>query len=264
MKALVSVAEVAELGDDFEIDGLTIDERYLGYSLNEWDDYAIEEAVTLSEADVVDEVVVVTIGPERSEQTIREALAKGADRAIRIWDDAVANVDALMPEMKTRILASVVEAEEPDIVFTGVQSDDDAWGATGVALAEEIDFGWAAVVTELDLEPDDGVAHVRRELEGGLEEVTAVELPAVITIQTGINQPRYASLRGIRQAQQKELAVKSLDDLGLNESVLDSELALTELYEPETESETTIWDGEPDETAAELASFLRETEVIES
>lgn len=264
MKALVSIAEVAELGDDFQIDGLTIDERYLGYSLNEWDDYAIEEAVTLSEADVVDEVVVVTIGPERSEQTVREALAKGADRAIRIWDDAVANVDALMPEMKTRILASVVEAEEPDIVFTGVQSDDDAWGATGVALAEEIDFGWAAVVTELDLDPDDGVAHVHRELEGGLEEITTVELPAVITIQTGINQPRYASLRGIRQAQQKELAVKSLDDLGLDESVLDSELALTELYEPETESETTLWDGEPDETAAELATFLREAEVIES
>jgi electron transfer flavoprotein beta subunit len=279
MKVLVTVKEVAEVADDFEIAGDRVDETYLDYDLNEWDDYAVEEAVQIQEDGVADEVVTVTIGPERSEETIRMALAKGADRAIRVWDDALADADLLDVEAKADILAAVVEQEDPDLVLTGVQANDDSFGATGVALADEIDYGWAAVVNALDLDvaeqgsagsqtqsgdADAGVAGVRRELEGGVEEVTDVDLPAVLTIQTGINEPRYASLRGIRQAQSKEIAETSLDDLGLDASAADSDLVVTSMYEPETESDATYFDGDAGEQASQLADLLREKGVVEA
>jgi electron transfer flavoprotein beta subunit len=264
MKILVTVKEVAEVGDAFEISGTEIDEQHLEYDLNEWDDYAIEEAVQISEdADDV-EVVTATIGPERSEETIRMALAKGADRAVRIWDDALADEGFLDVDTAAELLSAVVEEEEPDLVLTGVQSADVSFGATGVALAERIGYQWAAVVNDMGLDLDAGVASVRRELEGGVEELTDVELPAVLTIQTGINEPRYASLRGIRQAQSKELAVKSRDDLGLSESAVESSLALTSMYEPDSEGEATLWEGSPEETAGELADFLRDKGVVDT
>ncbi|WP_433628738.1 electron transfer flavoprotein subunit beta/FixA family protein [Halomicrococcus sp. NG-SE-24] len=263
MKVLVTVKEVAELADDFEIEGTEVADRYLEYDLNEWDDYAVEEGVQLSEEGVADEVVAVTIGPERSEETIRMALAKGADRAVRIWDDSLEQTDLIDVETKADIFAAVVEEEDPDLVLTGVQAGDDAFGATGVALADSIDYEWAAVVNSLDLDADEGVAHVHRELEGGVEELTDVELPAVLTIQTGINEPRYASLRGIRQAQSKEIAPKSLDDLGLDGEAVESDLALTAMYEPESESDAQIFEGSAEETAGKLADILREKGVAE-
>jgi electron transfer flavoprotein beta subunit len=263
MKILVTVTEVAEVEDEFEFSGLDVDERYLEYDLNEWDDYAVEEAVQVGEADDDVEVVTATIGPERSEETIRMALAKGADRAIRVWDDTLEAADFLDVSAKADILASVVEAEEPDLVLSGVQSDDDSFGATGVAIAERVGYEWAAVVNQLDLDADAGVAAVERELEGGVQELTDVELPAVLTIQTGINEPRYASLRGIRQAQRKPLDVQGLDDLGLDAGVAETPVERTDMYEPESESDVAVWEGSPEETAADLADFLRDEGVVE-
>jgi len=259
MKVLVTVAEVAEADDEFEIDGLTIDDRYLTFDLNEWDNYALEEAIQLREALGEVEVVSVTIGPERAEETIRQGLAKGADRAIRVWDDELAALDLLDSGTKASLLAGVAREEEPDLILSGVQSADGAFGATGVALAAELGYQWAAVVNQLDLDADDGVASVHRELEGGVEELTDVELPAVLTIQTGINEPRYASLRGIRQAQTKPLDVKTPEELGveLGEPVL----SLTSLAEPETESDVTYFEGGADESATQLAELLRERGV---
>jgi len=262
MKVLVTVKEVAELEDDFELSGTEVSETYLEYDLNEWDDYAIEEAVQLQENDVANEVVAVSIGPERSEETIRMALAKGADRAIRVWDDDVAGQELLDVGAKTRILSAVVEQEDPDLVLSGVQADDDSFGATGVSLADEIGFEWAAVVNDLDLDADAGVASVHRELEGGVEELTDVELPAVLTIQTGINEPRYASLRGIRQAQRKEIAHQTLADLGLEAADADGELDLTDMYEPETESDATYFEGSAEDSAGQLADLLRDAGVV--
>ena len=260
MKVLVTVKEVAEVEDEFEIDGLEIDSRYLDYDLNEWDDYAVEEAVQISEANDDVEVVTVTIGPERSEETIRMALAKGADRALRVWDDDIEAAQFLDVNAKAELLSAVVEEENPDLVLTGVQSGDDAYGGTGVALAERVGYEWAAVVNALDLDEE---AHVHRELEGGIEELTDVELPAVLTIQTGINEPRYASLRGIRQAQRKELDVRGLSDLGFDADVLETPVERTSMYEPESESDATIWEGSAEETAGELAAFLRDKGVVE-
>ncbi|WP_178918275.1 electron transfer flavoprotein subunit beta/FixA family protein [Natronomonas gomsonensis] len=263
MKILVTVKEVAEVDDEFQISGLDIDEGSLEYDLNEWDDYAVEEAVQISEENDDVEVVTVTIGPERAEETVRMALAKGADRALRVWDDSLENAQFLDVESKADILAAVVEEEDPDFVLTGVQAGDDANGATGVALADRIGFEWAAVVNALDLDIEGGVASVHRELEGGIEELTDVELPSVLTIQTGINEPRYASLRGIRQAQRKPLDVHTLDDLGLDDSVVESPVERTSMYEPESEGDATLWEGSAEETAGELATFLRDKGVVE-
>lgn len=262
MKVLVAVKEVVEVGDDFEIDGIEIADQYREYDLNEWDDYAVEEAVQLKESGEDVEVVSVTIGPERSEETIRMALAKGVDRAVRVWDESIADQAVLDIAAKTRILAAVAEEESPDLVLSGVQAGDDSFGATGVSLANAIGFQWAAVVNAIEIEDDQ--ANLHRELEGGVEELTEVALPAVFTIQTGINEPRYASLRGIRQAQQKEIAHKTLDDLGLAASDVESALRLTAMYEPETESEAQYFEGDAGEQAAQLAALLRDHGVAES
>lgn len=263
MKILVTVKEVATVEDEFETEGTEIADQSLGADLNEWDDYAIEEAVQLQEDGIADEVVTVTIGPGNCEQTIRQALAKGADRAVRVWDNALDGVDLLDVGAKTEILSAVVEAENPDLVLSGVQAGDDSFGATGVSVANNLGYQWGAVVNHLEHDLTDGVATLRRELEGGVEELTEIELPAVMTIQTGINEPRYASLRGIRQAQCKELDVQNLGDIGVDESAIESDLELTDMYEPESESDVTVWEGSADETAAALGDLLRDEGVAQ-
>ncbi|WP_096391826.1 electron transfer flavoprotein subunit beta/FixA family protein [Halopenitus persicus] len=263
MKALVAVKEVMLVEDEFEIEGVEIAEQHLSADLNEWDGYAIEEAVELQEDGIVDEVVTVTIGPEECEQTIRQALAKGADRSIRIWDDTLEGADLIDVDAKTEILSAVIEEENPDLVLTGVQAGDDSFAATGVSVAENLGFQWGAVVNHLEHDFEDGLASVHRELEGGIEELTDLELPAVLTIQTGINEPRYASLRGIRQAQRKELDVKTLSDIGVDESRIATEFELTDMYEPESKSDTTIWEGNAGETSSKLGELLRDKGVAQ-
>lgn len=263
MKVLVAVKEVTEVEENFTIEGTDIADQYREYDLNEWDDYAIEEAVQISETKDDVEVVSVTIGRERTEETIRMGLAKGVDRAVRVWDDAIEETEFLDVGAKAAILGAVAEAEEPDLILTGVQADDDSFGATGVALAEEIGFQWAAVTVNLEL-GDESTAAVHRELEGGVEELVDVELPAVFTIQTGINEPRYASLRGIRQAQSKEIKHQTLDDIGVDAGVLEGALSLTDMYEPETEGDTQYIEGDAGEQAVSLAEILRDHGVGEA
>lgn len=261
MKVLVTISEVADVDDEFEIDSLEIDSRYLTYDLNEWDNYALEEAVQLAETHEDVEVVTVTIGPERAEETIRQALAKGADRAVRVWDDVLSEASVLDPLTKARVLAAVVEDEAPDLVLTGVQTGDDSFGATGVALAAAVDYAWGAVVTDLELAPGDETASIHSELEGGIEELAKVDIPAVLTIQTGINEPRYASLRGIRQAQSDPLEAKDLSTIGITTEDLPLPLKLTDLAEPESESDVELFEGGAEETAGQLADLLRDAGV---
>lgn len=264
MRILVTAKETAIVEDEFTISANQIDDQYLTFDLNEWDNYAIEEAVQIQEdADGEVEVVAVTIGPKQSEETIRQALAKGADRAVRVWDDGLAAADLLDVETKAGLLAAVAEQEDPDLVLTGVQSGDDLWRATGVALARELGYQWAAVVNQLDLDAELKMAHVHRELEGGIEEVTDVALPAVMTIQSGINDPRYASLRGIRSAQSKPLDVQTREDLGFDGD-LDGALTLRGLAEPESESDAEFFEGDADEQAAQLADLLDNEGVVEA
>ncbi len=211
MKIVVAVKQVAALGDEVEFtdDERDVDPDYLDYALNEWDTYATEEALRLCEADGDGdgEVVVVSVGPEDAEEAMRRCLAMGADRGIRVDFD-----DQLDPIQVARALAEVVRAESPDLVFTGVQSADAVQAATGTALAELLDLPRVAVVTKIEL--GDGKATVNRELEGGVVDVIEVDTPALFTIQTGINEPRYATLRAIKQAEEKEIDVRQSGDLG--------------------------------------------------
>jgi electron transfer flavoprotein beta subunit len=209
VKVVVCVKQVAVLGDEVEFtdDERDVDPDYLDYALNEWDTYATEEALRLSEAAGDGEVVVVSVGPEDAEEAMRRCLAMGAHRGIRVDTD-----DRLDPIQVARALAEVVRAESPDLVFAGVQSADSVQAATGTALAELLDLPRVAVVTKIELE--DGKATVNRELEGGLLDVVEVDTPALFTIQTGINEPRYATLRAIKQAEEKEIDVRQPGDLG--------------------------------------------------
>jgi len=214
MKILVTVKEVAEPDDDFAIEDTDIAASDLEYDLNEWDDYAIEAAVQLAEAGIADEVVTVTIGPERAEETIEWRSRRGRPRRA-----------GLGRRFRGRVRRRGRESHDIRSGRRRGGARSHSWRrtgcryrirATGVALAERIGFEHAAVVNDLEVDADAGVAHVHRELEGGIEELTDVDLPAVLTVQTGLNEPRYASLRGIRQAQRKEIDAKDLADLGLS------------------------------------------------
>jgi electron transfer flavoprotein beta subunit len=209
VKVVVAVKQVAVLGDEVEFtdDERDVDPDYLDYALNEWDTYATEEALRLREGNGDGEVVVVSVGPEDVEEAMRRCLAMGADRGIRIDSE-----ERLDPIQVAQALAEVVRVESPDLVFTGVQSADAVQAATGTALAELLDLPRVAVVTKIEL--GEGKATVNRELEGGLLDVVEVDTPALFTIQTGINEPRYATLRAIKQAEEKEIDVRQPGDLG--------------------------------------------------
>ena len=208
MKIVVCVKQVAVLGDEVEFtaDGHDVDPDYLDFALNEWDSYATEEALRIREelGGEGDEVVVVSVGDLQVEDTMRRCLAMGADRAIRV--DYPRSAD---PITVAQLLAPVAQRESPDLVFCGVQSSDAVQAATGTALAELLGLPRVAVVTRIEWDPSAGRAAVKRELEGGLLDLMEVDTPALLTIQTGINQPRYANLRAIKQAEQEEIEVVS-------------------------------------------------------
>jgi electron transfer flavoprotein beta subunit len=210
MKIVVCVKQVGVLGDEVEFteDERDVDPGYLDYALNEWDTFATEEALELIERSGGDgEVVVVSVGDEDAEDAMRRALAMGADRGIRVEVE-----EPLDPISTARALASVIEKESPELVLCGVQSSDSVQAATGGALAALLKLPSVAVVTKVSL--DEVTATVHRELEGGLVDVVEVDTPCLLTIQTGINAPRYATLRAIKQAEQKEIEVREPADLG--------------------------------------------------
>lgn len=214
MKVAVTVKAVATIDEEFELlaDGSGIDPADLEFVLNEWDDFALEAALQLREQTGDGEVLVLTVGDEDSEEVLLACLAKGADRAVRIWDDDLAGAD---PLLVARALASALEREDADLVLCGVQSSDSVNGATGAALSAYLDLPRVAVVRALDYDAAAGAFTVERELEGGTVELLRIHTPALVTIQTGINQPRYANLRAIKQARDKPMEVHGLADLGL-------------------------------------------------
>jgi electron transfer flavoprotein beta subunit len=215
MKILVAVKQVAALDEDFTIreDGRDVDADFLIRDLNEWDDFSLEEAVKIKEAASEPvEVIALSVGPEEVDESLRKCLAKGADRAIRVWDAAIEGSD---PIAIARVLAAVAKREAPAMLFAGVQSSDQAFASTGIATAAFLDWPHAAVVSQLTYAPGAKGAIFRRELEGGLLQEVEIRCPAVLTIQLGINTPRYASLRSIKQAAAKPIEVLSLTELGL-------------------------------------------------
>jgi len=226
----------------------------LAYVINEWDNYAVEEAVLLKEK-CGGEVVAVTVGTEEDEEVLRRALAMGADRAIRI-DPGNVTLDSVVI---SRILSAVIGGLKCDLVLTGVQSDDVNNGAVGIMLAERLGLAHAAVVT--GVEPEGDEATVRVELEGGTDEVSKIKLPALLSIQTGINEPRYVSIMGIRKAAKKELRVVKVDELGLSAEDLLPWTRIEELFLPPETEGAEIIEGDPATVAETILRILKEKGV---
>ena len=256
MKTFVCIKRVPDTSEaEVKVDatGKDVDNSRFSFDINDADNYAVEEAVLIKEAKG-GTVQVVCLGPQDADVMIRMALAKGGDSAIRIDDP---RINVLDPLKVAKVLAAVVKGQEFDLVLTGCMANDDGNMAVGVAMAEELGVPHAAMVKKLEVE--DGKVKAHRELEGGISEVVEIDLPAVITIQTGINEPRYAPIRGIRQAQKKELKVLKLEDLGLAESDVNADSSLVELqklYIPEVVSRAEIIEGEPEERAEIMATKL--------
>ena len=235
-----------------------IRESDIGFETNEPDGFALEEALQLKEKHG-GEVVAISMGPERAKQTIKEALAKGADRGIHIADAEFYRLD---PLASARSLAAAIEKENFDLILTGLQSDDQGFGQTGVLLAEILGRPHATIIMSIEVngsEMSPGMK-LKRELEAGWFQHVEVPLPAVLTIQSGINKPRYASLKGIMAAKKKEIVTIDRKSLGVADAPTQR---VERIYVPQKTKKTEFLTGSAKEVAAKLIEKLKhEARVI--
>src|SRR3984885_8343130 len=229
-------------------DGVWIRETDIGFEMNEPDSFALEEALRLKEKHG-GEVVALSMGPERSKQTIKEALAKGADRGIYVADDKFYLLD---PLGSAKSLAAARRKETFDLILTGLQSDDQGFGQTGVLLAELLGLPHATIIMQIEVQGTR--LRLKRELEAGWFQWVELPLPAVLSIQSGINKVRYASLKGIMAAKKKEIAVISRESLGVAQEPTER---VERIYVPQKTKKTEFIDGSPKEAAAKLLEKLR-------
>jgi len=237
-------------------DARWIEEEDLPFKINESDEYALEEALTLAEA-TGGEVVVFSLGPDRVKEALRKALALGAARAVHLADEAFDGGDALATG---RALAAALAQEEIDLVLTGSQSDDVGYAGTGSVIAGHLGWPHAWLVMGVELEGEGASAKVTREMESGMNEIFRVALPAVLEIQAGINHPRYASLKGIMQAKKKPIEEKSAADLGLAADAVGaagSRLEIVSVAFPESGEGAELIDAPPEEAAKLLVEKLQ-------
>ena len=220
----------------------------LSFEMNEPDSYALEEGLRLKEKHG-GTVVAITAGPARAASTIREALAKGADRGIHIEDDRYAEADA---HATAQALAAAIRRESHDLVLTGLQSDDAGFGQTGVILAELLGLPHATIIMEIDA--SEGRLRCKRELEAGWFQTVTLPQPALLTIQSGINKVRYATLMGIKRARRKPYQRYSPHDLGIEVPV---QQRIRRLYQPQQAKQTEFLEGSAQDVAQHLLSKLR-------
>lgn len=256
MRVLVPVKWVARLEGEPELDGqrLLVADA-LEWELNEWDAYSLEAALQLVEEAGGGEVVVATVGEERAEEALLACLARGADRAVRVWDPTLEGADTLAV---AEVLSALAGREEPDLILAGVQSSDAANASTGVALAGLLELPRVAVVKAIEREGEDKLL-VRRDIGGGGTETLRVPLPALLTVQAGINEPRHANLRAIKRAREKPLEALGLTELGLGtERVLAAAGSQTvALGLPDEADGASMLDGSPSEIAGRIAEIVR-------
>jgi len=248
MKILVAIKQVPERDAQIRVaaDGKWIDESDLSYTINEPDAYALEEALQLKEKNG-GEVVVVSAGPERVTSTLREDLAKGADRAIHIEADDLGSRDTLGV---AQILADAMKAEAPDLILTGLQSDDLGLGQTGVVLAELLGIPHATIIMQVEV-VGSGLK-VKQELEDGWFQHVEMPLPALLTIQSGGNKLRYATLMGIKKAKTKETKTVQATAAATGPA-----LVLDRVYLPEKQKKTEMLTGTAAEVAAKIVEKLK-------
>ena len=253
MKIIVAIKQVPERDAQVRIDATDkwIEETNLQYALNESDAYALEEALQLKEKSAAEgnEVIVLSAGPERVGTTIREALAKGADRGIHIVCDDLGARDALGV---AKLLAAAIKTENPDLVLTGLQSEDLGLGQTGVIVAELLGHLHATLI--LHVEKTETGLRVKRELEEGWFQTIELPTPAVLTIQSGGNKLRYATLMGIKRAKTKEVRVLAAADLGVDAAPV---VVLDQVTLPRKQKSTQILSGTAKEAAAALVEKLK-------
>ena len=250
MKIAVLVKQVIGSESALEIsqDQKWIDDSSATFVMNPPDNYAIEEAMLIKEKIGVGEVVIVSMGPQRVQKVIREGLSKGADRGIHIEIESLKEID---PLHTSKVLAETLRDENFDLILSGLQSDDSGMGQTGVLLGELLNMSTATLAIETDI--DQNKIRVKRELESGWFQWVELESPASISIQSGINQPRYPSLKGIMGAKKKEIKVIPAPQVEKRQSI-------SEIFVPKKSKETEFIETDIDSTVERIIEILK-TEV---
>ncbi len=252
MKICVLIKQVPDSGSVLRIRGdeSWVEEDKLVFTANESDSYALEEALLLKEAHG-GEVIACTLGPERSRQVLKDALSKGADRGIFLFDESFNNLDC---NGLAKVFAKVLEKAQCDLILCGLQADDTGEAELGPMLAEGLQLPHVTMVVQTELH--NGSLKVKQELEGGWFRQVETRMPALLTIQSGINKPRYASLRGIMAMKKKELRELTATDLGIPATELTPMQTLQRIYVPVKTKETVYLEGTPDEVVAQLVDKL--------
>jgi len=243
---------------DIGADGTWIKEDGIKFEINSYDTYALEEALRIKDAGEA-EVLVVSIGPDRVTQALRTALGMGADRAVHVKDDEANGSDALGV---AKILAAVAKEESPDLIYMGLMSDDGNFAAVAPMLASLV--GVPYTTAAIKIERANGSVTVDREIEGGASEVVELQVPCLIAVQSGLNQVRYASLKGIMAAKKKPLDVKSVADLGISGQVGAgaAKVKVTKIAPPVKGDTAEILKGSTDEVVASLVGKIKELGLL--
>ncbi len=260
MKIMVCLKQVPHRDARLDVrpDGTWIQEDNLKFEINSYDTYALEEALQAKDAGEC-EVVAVSIGPDRVTQALRTALGMGADRAIHVKDDEAEGSDALGV---AKILAAVAKEENPDQIYMGLMADDGNFAAVPPMLAELL--GIPHTSAALKVNRNNGSVTVDREIEGGAHEVVELQSPCLIAVQTGLNQVRYASLKGIMAAKKKPFDVKTIADLGLSGQVgaANAKIAVEKVSTPQKGEGAELVTGSADEMAAGLLGKIKELGLL--
>lgn len=257
MNLLVFVKQVPDTETRIQIKDGQVDVSSVKWIVNPYDEFAIEEALRIRERLGAGKVTVVSLGPERVKEAIKYGLSLGADEGVWLKGDGVALGD---PGSVATVLAAAARKIGFDLILTGKQGVDNDWSQAGVMLAEKVDVPHVSVVVELKVDPGAKKGTARREVEGGAETVE-FELPALITAQKGLNEPRYASLKGIMAVKKKTIPEWSLADLGVDPASVSPEAAgvrFLELTAPPARTAGRVLEGEPGDTARELVRLLHE------
>ncbi len=252
MKIIVLMKQVANKDAVLRIaaDGKWINEADVAQQTNESDGYALEEALRMKEAKGQGEVIVCTLGPQSAKSVIKDALARGADRAIHV---VVEDSKSLSPYQIATLVADAIREENADLIFAGLQSDDASYGQTGVILAELLGIPSATIVIEVDRSKLDGSIRLKRELESGWYQWFTYQMPALLTIQSGISQIRYASLKGIMAAKKKEIK-----EVTLSVGDFSGRQTIQKIYLPlKTKQTQLLGNGDAKAAAVELVEKLR-------
>jgi len=263
MNIVVCVKAVPDMESRFKIksDHSHIDDEGLIYKMNSFDECAVEEALKIKEKHG-GEVLILSLGDEKTKQVMRKAFAMGAERGVLLNDSAFSDSHAVTV---AKLFKAALVSFKPDLVLTGIQAEDDQQAQVGPALAESLGLAHVTVATKIEVSQDLKNVTVYRELEGGSLEVVELDLPALITIQTGINIPRYPSLPGIMKAKKKEIKELKLADVGLAQNAVGaaaSPIKRVGLFEPQARGHAEMIQGTPTDIASKLITKLKERKVF--